>query len=83
MDFIRENGCITGTVEEEGFLRREKNPDCRRSYQICLTEAGKKKAKEVQEVLRQMDEVICKDLTEEEHSEFLRILRKICENMES
>ena len=69
-------------LEEEGFLRREKNPDCRRSYQICLTEAGKKKAKEVQEVLRQMDEVICKDLTEEEHSEFLRILRKICENME-
>lgn len=69
-------------LEEEGFLRREKNPGCRRSYQICLTQAGEKKAREVQEVLRQMDEVICKDLTEEEHSEFLRIMRKICENME-
>lgn len=68
-------------LEEEGYLRREKNPDCRRSYQVCLTKAGEKKAKEVQAVLRQMDEIICKDLTEQEHSEFLRILRKICGNM--
>ena len=44
-------------LEEEGLLRREKNPDCRRSYQVCLTPAGEKKAREVQAVLRQMDEI--------------------------
>ena len=69
-------------LEEEGLLRREKNPDCRRSYQVCLTPAGEKKAREVQAVLRQMDEIICEGLSEQEHEEFLRILRKICGNME-
>ena len=69
-------------LEEEGLLRREKNPDCRRSYQVCLTPAGEKKAREVQAVLRQMDEIICEGISEQEHEEFLRILRKICGNME-
>ena len=69
-------------LEEEGLLRREKNPDCRRYYQVCLTQAGEKKAREVQAVLRQMDEIICEGLSEQEHEEFLWILRKICGNME-
>lgn len=69
-------------LEEEGYLRREKNPDCRRSYQICLTPDGEQKATEVQELLRQMDQIICRGLSEQEQETFLAILRKICENME-
>ena len=69
-------------LEEEGYLRREKNPDCRRSYQVCLTPAGEKKAQEVRAVLGQMDEIICEGISAQEHEEFLRILRKICDNME-
>ncbi len=69
-------------LEEEGLLRREKNPDCRRSYQVCLTSDGEKKAREVQALLGQMDETICQGLSEQERGEFLRILRKICANME-
>ena len=64
------------------YLRREKNPDCRRSYQVCLTPAGEKKAQEVRAVLGQMDEIICEGISAQEHEEFLRILRKICDNME-
>lgn len=69
-------------MEEMGFLKREKNPDCRRSYQISLTPEGKEKAYQVQKLLAAMDEIICAGITSEEQEEFLRILGKICENME-
>lgn len=69
-------------MEEMGFLKREKNPDCRRSYQISLTPEGQKKAHQVQELLAAMDEIICAGLTGEEQEAFLCILGKICENME-
>lgn len=69
-------------MEEMGFLKREKNPDCRRSYQVCLTPAGEIKAREVQALLKNMDEIICGELTEEEREVFLNLMRKICDNME-
>lgn len=69
-------------MEEMGFLKREKNPDCRRSYQICLTPEGEAKAHQVQKLLTSMDEIICEGITGEEQAEFLRILGKICDNME-
>lgn len=66
-----------------GFLIRQSNPDCRRSFLICLTEKGRLEAVKIKNVFHQMDAMICQGLSDEELTVFCNILAKICSNLES
>ncbi len=69
-------------LEKAGLLTRENNPGCRRSYLICLTEEGKEKAKQVQEIFRELDERIWGDIPAEEMKQLYETLLRIEKNLE-
>lgn len=70
-------------LEESGYLVRERNPGCRRSFHICLTEAGVDEAEKVHQILEFADRQIWKGLSEEEMEQFCSSLEKICDNLEN
>lgn len=70
-------------LESMGFLNRETNPDCRRSFLICLTEKGRAEASKIDTVFNQFDTIICSDISEDDMETFCRILLKICGNLEA
>lgn len=69
-------------LEQSGFLLRERNPDSRRSFLICLTEKGAEEAQKVQKVMELVDGVIMDGMSSEELPMFLRCLERICANLE-
>lgn len=69
-------------LEKAGLLTRENNPGCRRSYLICLTEEGKEKAKQVQEIFQELDERIWGDIPAEEMKQLYETLLRIEKNLE-
>lgn len=73
---------VLDRLEKEGYLKREKNPQCRRSYLIALTENGYKKAEEVAEGFQKLDEKICVGLKEEERETLLILLHKVEKELE-
>ena len=70
-------------LETLGLLSREVNPGCRRSFLICLTEKGRTEAGKIHRVLSQFDNIICKDISDEEIKFFCEILEKLCNNLET
>lgn len=69
-------------LEDMGFLLRENNPDCRRSFLIILTEKGILEAEEIKKVFQHFEELVCDGISEDEIGIFRRVLIKICENLE-
>ena len=70
-------------LEESGYLVRERDPGCHRSFHICLTEAGVDEAEKVHQILEFADRQIWKGLSEEEMEQFCSSLEKICDNLEN
>lgn len=70
-------------MENMGYLKRETNPDCRRSFLICLTEKGRIEASKVEKFFNQFDAIIGNDISEGDMETFCRILLKICDNLET
>lgn len=66
-----------------GFLLRENNPDCRRSFLISLTEKGLAEAEETRKVFQQFEELICSGIPEDEIDIFCKVLIKMCDNLEA
>ena len=69
-------------LEDLGFLNRQINPTCRRSFLICLTEGGRTKATKVHELLESLDITLCSGIDEIEIRAFCTTLEKICSNLE-
>lgn len=69
-------------LEESGYLVRERDPGCRRSFLICLTEEGVLEAKKVHRGLDSVDRQIWKGISPEEMEQFCTCLERICENLE-
>ena len=69
-------------MEAAGLLEREDNPACRRSYLIRLTPEGEEKAKQVQEVFRQCDEIMLRGLSEQEQETLCAFLQTVAQNLE-
>lgn len=69
-------------LEKLGLLKRETNPESRRSVIICLTEKGREKALNIREMFIDFESILRKDIPEEDMEFFRRILTKICENLE-
>ena len=69
-------------MEEAGLLNRLRRPDCRRSFLIELTEAGRTKAQEVHACFSSLDECIWQGFDRQEMETLLEILKKININLE-
>lgn len=65
-----------------GLLRREMNPESRRSVNICLTDKGKEKATIIQDMFYRFESILAKDISEQDIEVFHRVLLKMCENLE-
>ena len=69
-------------LEEVGFLNREKNPECRRSFKIVLTNKGQNAAKKVSEGFLRMDACMKKGLSSGEIHNLVMLLAKVRRNLE-
>ena len=54
---------VLNKLEEMGLIRRQRDPGCRRAYQIGLTEAGRQKAEEVNRGFERLEEMLCRELS--------------------
>ncbi|MCD8084192.1 MAG: MarR family transcriptional regulator [Clostridiales bacterium] len=70
-------------LEESGYLTRERDPGCRRSFLICLTPDGAQTARMVRLGFDFIDARIWNGFDEEEMELFLKGLSRVCENLEA
>lgn len=70
-------------LEDMGFLIRENNPECRRSFLISLTKKGLSEAEEIRKVFQQFEDLACNDIPEDEIAVFFKVLIKMCDNLEA
>lgn len=70
-------------LEKLGLIIRQNNPDCRRSFLICLTDKGIAEAKEIKKVFEQFEQIVSEGITKEEIEVFLKVMTRMCDNMES
>ncbi len=68
-------------MEKEDLVRRERNPQSRRSWNIALTKSGAKKAEEVFKIFKYVDTVIYQELSEDELKLLTRITDKVEKNL--
>jgi len=63
-----------------GYLKKEGNNDDSRAYKLFLTDMGKELVPLVKEELLRWNEIITKDLEEDEEEKIIDILSKVLEN---
>ena len=68
-------------MEKEDLIRRERNPQSRRSWNIALTESGAKKAEEVFKIFKYVDTVIYQEFNEDELKLLSRMTDKVEKNL--
>lgn len=64
-------------MESAGLLARARDPECRRSWRIVLTDDGRRVAERVHEVFSNMDDRLCAVLNREETASLLCTLEKL------
>lgn len=74
---------VLNKMEEMGLISRQRDPGCRRAYQIGLTEAGRQKAEEVNRGFESLEEMLCRELSGEEISSMTAGLEKVKESLET
>lgn len=70
-------------LEKLGLIIRQNNPDCRRSFLICLTDKGIAEAKEIKKVFEQFEQIVSDGITKKDLEVFLKVMTRMCDNMES
>ena len=68
-------------LQKQGLIIRERNPDCRRSCRISLTEEGREKAEAVRIGFAEIEQMICSGFREEEIRQLAGQLLRIKENL--
>lgn len=74
---------VLNKLEEMGLISRQRDPGCRRAYQIGLTEAGQQKAEEVNRGFERLEEMLCREFSEEEIGSLTTGLKKVKESLET
>ncbi|MFB5066118.1 MAG: MarR family winged helix-turn-helix transcriptional regulator [Candidatus Wallacebacter cryptica] len=64
-------------LEQEGYVRREQNPQDRRAYQIFLTEKALALKPEIFQLIRNWEDTLLQNLSEEERAVFSTLLKRI------
>ena len=70
-------------MEKNGFITRESVPHDARLKKIVLTQKAIENHERVMQNVRTMEDVVSKNLTNEEISEFIRIIQKIEKTLEN
>lgn len=70
-------------LEKLGLLSRQNNPDCRRSFLICLTEKGIAEATEIKKVFELFEGIVSDGISQEEIDVYLKVMTRMCVNLES
>ncbi len=68
---------ILNNMEEKGFIYREKNPNDGRGVLIKLTELGKEKRKISRKTVKQFNEKIKENISEEKIKDFFEVIETI------
>ena len=68
-------------LQKQGLIIRERDPDCRRSCRISLTEEGRKKAEAVRIGFSEIEQMICSGFREDEIGQLAGQLLRIKENL--
>ncbi|MPQ44829.1 MarR family winged helix-turn-helix transcriptional regulator [Clostridium tarantellae] len=68
-------------LEEEGFVNKVKDENDKRSNKIYLTEKAKENKQNVFDILNRWENVLIKDLTDEEKDIVKKVLRKIVQSI--
>lgn len=74
---------VLNKLEEMRLISRQRDPGCRRAYQIDLTEAGRQKAEEVNRGFERLEEMLCRELSDEEIGSLTTGLKKVKESLET
>lgn len=75
-----DNATLSGIIdrlEKADYVKREKNHQDRRSFNLVLTEAGKKIRQEIEPIVREHNKNLVKPLEEEEKATLIRLLKKM------
>ncbi|WP_333596337.1 MarR family winged helix-turn-helix transcriptional regulator [Schleiferia thermophila] len=65
-----------------GYVRREVNPEDRRSLYLYITPKGEKVIPEIKKTYKAMNSICLKGISEEEKETFFKVLERIIENVE-
>lgn len=68
------------TMEKNGFITRVKNKNDARSYDVFLTEKGEEIFYQVKKAFFEYNKEFCKNLSDEDEKEFLRLMKIITKN---
>ena len=68
-------------LEDNGFIRREKDEKDKRSNRVYLTEKGESIKENVFYILNQWDKKISEQLDKEEKELMIKLLKKVCSNI--
>ncbi len=68
-------------LEAMGYIIRNDNPQCRRSFLISLTEAGKKMAVKVKETFEGLEEEMMEGISDEEMDTIISLVSRIYDNL--
>lgn len=72
---------LLNRMEEKGLIRRCNEDGNRRSLHVYLTEQGWAKQREVRQTMERQSEVVQAGLSEEQRTQLLDCLYKVCANM--
>lgn len=68
-------------LEKQGLILRERDPKCRRSYRISLTDAGRAKARELTAGFQELEAILCSGFQEQEIEALIGQLLRVKENL--
>lgn len=68
-------------LEENGFVRRQKDENDKRSNRVYLTEEGKGVKNDIFFILNQWDEKMSEQLNKEEKELMIKLLKRVCSNI--
>lgn len=70
-------------MEKQGLIHKETDfvSGSKRAYRIYYTEKGRELAGEVNDIVRELEEICFRNFTDSEKDEFLRSFKKIVDNM--
>lgn len=68
-------------LEAMGYITRNDNPECRRSFLIEITEEGRSMAEQVYETFTEVEEQMMQGFTDEEMDDLEKMLERIYNNL--
>lgn len=84
-NFMTDKGTVAKAIkklEEKGFILRKENPDNKRENIIALTAKGREIISYMNKLLTEWQEIVFKDISEEEINQAKKIKEKILTNIE-